>query len=133
MAERLALQQPFREGSAVYRHKRPARPRTFVVDGGGYQLFAGPGIAGYVYGIIGRSKISDLLVYIEHPPVPADNSRKTRKLTEAELEVDHLRQIAESGKNADKGALLIVHACHRHFDLARIARPGGGIYGIGVV
>ena len=74
MAEKFALQQPFGEGPAIYRHERTARPGAFVVNGGGNQLFSSPGLPGNVYGIIGRGKISDLLVYVEHLAVPADNS-----------------------------------------------------------
>jgi hypothetical protein len=86
-----------------------------------------------VYGIIRGGKISDLLVHVEHLAVPANDSRKTRELAKPKPEADHLGQIAESGQNAYKGPRIIVHAGYRHFDLACIARPRGGINGVGAV
>ena len=74
MAENFALQQSFGQGPAIYRHERTARPGAFVVNGGGNQLFSSPCFPGYVYGIISHGKISDLLVYIEHLAVRADDS-----------------------------------------------------------
>src|SRR5208283_870646 len=92
-----------------------------------------PCLPRYVYGIISRGKISDLLVYIEHLAVPADDSRKTRKLTKPEPEVHHLGYVAESGENADKGPRLIIHAGYRHLDPAHIATTGSNVYSVGVM
>jgi hypothetical protein len=103
------------------------------VNGRRNQLFAGPGLPRYVNRVIRSRKVPDLLVYVEHLAVPAYNSRKARKLAEAKLKADHLRQIAESGQNTDKGAGLIIHARYRHLDPARIARPGSRVYNVGVV
>ena len=64
MAKELALQQPFRDGGAVHRHKRAVPPGTVLVDGPRQELLASAALPFNEDGEIARGH---LLRHSQHP------------------------------------------------------------------
>ena len=73
MAEQFAFDQAFRQGTAVNGNKRFARARTFIVNRGSNQFFAGSGLPVNVYGVVVGRDIFNLLEYLQHFYILADD------------------------------------------------------------